>query len=275
MISRTFACIGIVPVAEQIVFDLEGKESKATSVILVTVWELGEAAGPLLIAPLSEIYGRYPVFNAVNVIFIFGLVLAACSQTTNLLVFSRFLTGLAVASNVLNPSIVGDIYASESRGSAMSLIMLAPLLGGAIGPAISGAIAETLGWRTILWMAALLAIIAEILFFTLLRETYKVSILQQRAARLRKESRDESFKCAWDTESAAEKLNWWAALRTSITRPITVMLGSIVLQLFSFYGGLVFSFYYILATTLPGILKNIYGFSPTQIGSSFLTFSKR
>jgi len=255
------------------VLDLEGKESKSASILLVTVWELGEAAGPLLIAPLSEIYGRYPVFNAVNIIFIFGLVLAATSQSTNLLVFSRFLTGLAVASNVLNPSIVGDIYPSKSRGSAMSLIMLAPLLGGAIGPAISGAIAENMGWRTILWISALLATICEICFFTLLRETYKVRILQQRAARMRKEFKDESFKCAWETNSGPT-VNWWSALRASITRPITVMLGSIVLQLLAFYGGLVFSFYYIVATTFPGILKETYGFSPTQIGSSFLTFSE-
>lgn len=238
------------------------------------MWELGEAAGPLLIAPLSEIYGRYPVFNTVNVVFIFGLVLAATSQSTNLLVFSRFLTGLAVASNVLNPSIVGDMYPSESRGSAMSLIMLAPLLGGAIGPAISGAIAETLGWRTILWISALLATICEVCFFVLLRETYKVPILQRRAARLRKELQDDSFRCAWEVDSGDPTVSWWSALRASITRPITVMIDSVVLQLFTFYGGLVFSFYYILATTFPGILKETYGFSPTEIGSSFLSFSK-
>ena len=255
-------------------FDLEGKESKSASILLVTVWELGEAAGPLLIAPLSEIYGRYPIFNMVNIVFIFGLVLAATSQSTNLLVCSRFITGFAVASNVLNPSIVGDMYQSESRGSAMSLIMLAPLLGGAIGPAISGAIAETLGWRTILWMSVLLATICELCFFVFLRETYKVPILQRKAARLRKESQDESYKCAWETQCGGNPIvSSWSALRTSVTRPITVMLGSIVLQLFAFYGGLMFAFYYILATTLPNILKETYGFSPTQIGSSFLSFS--
>jgi hypothetical protein len=52
--SSTFTCIGVVPVAGRIVLDLEGKESKSSSVLLVTIWELGEAAGPLIIAPLSE-----------------------------------------------------------------------------------------------------------------------------------------------------------------------------------------------------------------------------
>jgi MFS family permease len=262
----------VVPVADQIVFDLERTESKSASILLITVWELGEAAGPLLIAPLSEIYGRYPVFNVANVIFIAGVVLAALSQTVNLFIFSRFLTGLAVASNVLNPAIVGDIYPSQERGSGMSLVMLAPLIGGAIGPAISGAIAQSLGWRTILWMSAGLATICEILFFLLLRETYKVPILKRRAARMRRETQNDLLTCAWEAENADTTL-WWSALRTSITRPVILMLDSSVLKILSFYGGYIFSFYYILATTLPGILRDIYGFTPALIGSSFLSFS--
>lgn len=271
---RTFTCIGIVPVAERIVLDLEGEEDKSASIMLVTIWELGEAAGPLLIAPLSEIYGRYPVFNVANVLFILGVALAAFSQTTNLFIFARFLTGFAVASNVLNPAIIGDIFPSESRGSSMSLVLLAPLLGGAIGPAISGYIAESLGWRKILYMSGVVAIICEMLFFTLLRETYKVPILQRRAARLRRVSRDESIKCAWDTEEKAASRSGWALLRTSIARPVTVMWDSSVLKIMSFYGALVFTFYYVVATTLPEILREIYGFSPSAIGFSFMSFSK-
>ncbi|RFU27848.1 hypothetical protein B7463_g8505, partial [Scytalidium lignicola] len=267
----TFTCIGIVPVANQIVFDLEGKESKSASILLVTVWELGEAAGPLLIAPLSEIYGRYPTFNVANCIFILGVILAALSRSVNLLIFARFLTGFAVASNVLNPAIIGDIFPSESRGSGMSLVMLAPLIGGAVGPAISGVIAESLGWRRILWMSAVLAILCEVTFFILLRETYKVPILQRRAARLRKETNDESLKSAWDVETAGMTL--WSALRSSLMRPLHVMLDSGVLQIMSFYGGLMFTLFYMIATTLPEMLTEIYHFSPAQTGSSFLSFS--
>jgi MFS family permease len=272
-IQRTFTCIGLVPVAGRIVLDLEGKEDRSSSILLVTVWELGEAFGPFLIAPLSEIYGRYAALNIANCVFIFGVILAALSQTSGLFIFARLLTGFAVASNVLNPVIIGDIFATESRGSGMSLIMLAPLLGGAVGPALSGVIAETLGWRKILWMSAALAITCEALIFTFLRETYKVTILQRRAARLRKETQDESMKCAWETENADTSM-YWSSLRDSITRPIQMMLSSSVLQIISFYGALNFTFFYILATTLPDILQFVYGFSPAVIGYCFMGFSK-
>lgn len=254
-------------------FDLKGKEDRSASILLVTVWELGEAFGPLLIAPLSEIYGRYPTFNVANCAFILGVILAAASPTAELFIFARFLTGCATASNVLNPAVIGDIFPSNARGFGMSLVMLAPLIGGAVGPAISGVVAQTLGWRVILWMSAVVATVCEILFFFLLKETYKVPILQKRAARLREETHDESFKCAWETKEAASEL-YWLTLRTSIQRPALMMLNSSVLQILSFYGAVVFTFYYVMATTLPGILANIYGFTPALTGYSFLTFSK-
>lgn len=268
----TFTCVGIVPVADRIILDLEGEENRSASILLVTIWELGEACGPLLIAPLSEIYGRYPAFNVANVIFILGVVLAAVSQTAGLFIFARFLTGFAVASNVLNPAIIGDIFPSNSQGSGMSLVMLAPLVGGAVGPATSGVVAESLGWRMILWISVIMAIICETLFFVFFRETYKVPILQRRAARLWGETGDRSSRCAWESEAAATAL-YWSELRTSIKRPVLMMLDSSVLQIISFYGGIISTFYYILATTLPGILTKVYGFSPALTGYSFLTFS--
>ena len=99
----------------------------------MTIWELGEATGPLFIAPLSELYGRFIVYNVANGLFIAGIVIGALSQGMELLIFARFLTGCAVAANVLNPAIIGDMFPSESRGAAMSAVMLAPLVGGALG----------------------------------------------------------------------------------------------------------------------------------------------
>ena len=261
-----------MPIADQIVLELDGTQSKSVSIMLITIWELGEAAGPLLIAPLSEIYGRYPIFNVANTGFIFGIILAAISRSTGLLIFARFLTGLSVASNVLNPSIIGDIFPNESRSTGMALVAFAPLIGGAIGPAASGIFAEYLGWRNFLWMCALIAIICEILFLTLLRETYKIAILEKRAARLRQETQNKSLKCAWEAEDA--KKTSWSTLKVSISRPFALFIESSVLRIMSIYGGLCFSYFYIMATTLPGILRDTYGFSPALIGYSYFCFSK-
>lgn len=268
---RTFTCISVVPVANRIVSDLEGgHESKSASVLLVTIWELGEAAGPLLIAPLSEVFGRYPVMNAANCLFLAATILAALSQSTTLFIAARALTGLAVASNVLNPAIVGDIFPSDKRGSAMSFIMLAPLLGGAIGPAISGAIAQTVGWRQVLWMSAGLAAFCEVLFLTCFRETYKVPILRNRAARLRAAMHDDSLKAPFDEGEHKS----WAKLWESVMRPVIVVFSSGVLLTLSLFGSVAFAFYYIIAVTLPDVLEGLYHLTPAAAGAAFISFSK-
>ncbi|KAF7864105.1 hypothetical protein EAF04_007070 [Stromatinia cepivora] len=265
----TFTCIGVVPIARQIILDLESRESKSASVLLVTIWELGEAAGPLLIAPLSEVYGRAAVFNVANVLFIIWTVVAASSQTSHLFILSRFMTGCAVASNVLNPAIIGDMLPPDQRGSAMATLMLAPLLGGAIGPAITGAIAQSIGWRNVLWFAAGMAGVCELSFVFLLRETYKTRILQRRITRLQKDNDDLALKAVVEEECEHTAVAIWKAIK----RPAAVFGGSFVLQILSFYGAIMFTFYYIMSTTLPEVLKNVYGFPPATIGSSFFAFS--
>ena len=269
----TFTCIGVVPVAGRIVQSLnpDHRPDKSASVLLVTIWELGEAAGPLLIAPLSEIYGRYRVVNIANIGFILATVLAALSQSTHLFIFARALTGFAVMSNVLNPAIVGDIFISEERGSAMSLIMLAPLTGGAIGPAIAGALAEGIGWRAIIWGSVILASVCELLFLTCFRETYKVVILRDRAVSLREETGNIKYRTAFEINDAdaSPSRKFW----TSITRPFIVFFGSFVLQAISIFGAETFTFFYIMSTSLPDILQDVYNLSPAQTGLFFILFS--
>lgn len=239
------------------------------SALLVTIWELGEAAGPLLIAPLSEVFGRYPVMNGCNIAFIAATILALSSQSSKVFIAARMLTGLAVASNVLNPAIIGDMFESDHRGSAMSLIMLAPLIGGAIGPAISGAIAQTMGWRQIIVISVGLAVLCEVLFLFCFRETYKMAILRRRIAVSQQNSHDQE-------DTADEELKQKDAMKLwhSITRPFSVLFGSSVLMLLSIFASVSYSYFYVVSVTLPGILEDTYGFTPAQTGSAFISFSK-
>ncbi|ETS74376.1 hypothetical protein PFICI_14242 [Pestalotiopsis fici W106-1] len=265
----TFTCISVVPVANRIVADLDdGRTSKSASVLLVTIWELGEAAGPLLIAPLSEMYGRYPVMNACNVGFILTTLLAVLSENSTMFIAARALTGVVVATNVLNPAIVGDIFVTERRGSAMSLISLAPLTGGAVGPLISVAVSETLGWRAVCWMSIILAGIAEIGFLTCFRETYKVPILNRKAARLRQETGNDKLRSVYD-----EGAHSIAKLREAIMRPLLVLSQSLVLQLAALCGSVTFTFFYIISTTLPDIVEGEFHLDPATSGAAFIFFS--
>jgi MFS family permease len=203
-----------------------------------------------------------------NIAFIFFTLIAATSRSSKLFIAARMLTGVAVAANVLNPAIIGDMFTSEKRGSAMSLIMLAPLIGGAIAPAIAGAIAQTLGWRQVMYMAAGLAILCEILFLACFRETYKMAILRRRVRKIQQESGEfEDVKITRKRESALKI--WHSAIR-----PFSVLFGSSVLMLLSLFASIAFSYFYVMCISLPQVLEEEYGFAPAQVGSSFLSMSK-
>ncbi|CAG7991440.1 unnamed protein product [Penicillium nalgiovense] len=259
----TFTCISLAPIAGHIVDDLNGSKGvKSATVMLVTIWELGEAVGPLFIAPLSEIFGRYRLYLTMNTMFIVTILLAALSPSTELLIVSRALTGISVACNVLSPAIIGDMFVPEQRGTALTVIMFTPLIGGTLGPITSGAILQALGWRAIIWISVVMASICQILFLTFFQETYKVQILRRRTARLSLE--------IGGLEKNKRPVVDLASLGHSIMRPAVVLLNSSVLAAILLFGSYMFSHFYIVSTTLPEILEDNYGLSPTETGLVFI-----
>lgn len=232
--------------------------------LLVSIWEMGEAFGPLLIAPLSEMYGRAPVYHSANVLFCIFSAASALSKDLNMLIVFRFFNGITVASVVLNPSIIGDMFITEQRGSAMSILTLAPLLGPVLGPVIGGYLSQSIGWRWLFWLAAIVAAAIEIVFAFFFRETYKVQILRHKAKMLRRQTGDQSYRSDHDTTFSAKTF-----LTTSIIRPVRMMILSPMIFFLSLYVAVVFAYTYILFTTMTEVFQDNYGFST---GSASLTF---
>ena len=118
----------------------------------VSIYLLGYALGPLLIAGCSELFGRLRVYHTCAALFI--ITNLACGFSTNiamLLVF-RFLTGIAGAGPLtLGPGTVSDCFRQETRGKAMAVWTTPVLLGPCIGPAIGAYVAKYLGWRWNFW----------------------------------------------------------------------------------------------------------------------------
>jgi MFS family permease len=117
------------------------------STLLVYIWELEEGVGSFFVGPLSERYGRMPIYHTGNVLFIVFSVAAALSTNISMLVAFRVLSGLAVPSLTLGLSIVGDVFRKEERGAAMSIAIAVLLLGPFVAPVVGGYVADALGWR--------------------------------------------------------------------------------------------------------------------------------
>lgn len=103
--------------------------NSAESSLLVSVYVIGLAIGPLLLSPLSKVYGRNPVMHIANLVFLVATVLCAVSVNLPMLIIFRLVMGLACCIPVtLGGGFVADLMAREERGTALSLWAIGPLL---------------------------------------------------------------------------------------------------------------------------------------------------
>ena len=98
--------------------------------LVVSIYILGFAVGPLVISPLSEMYGRYPVYVVCNVFFIiFTIACAVASSIEQLIVFRFFAGCFGVCPVTLGGASISDLLAQDKRGAGMALFGMGPLLG--------------------------------------------------------------------------------------------------------------------------------------------------
>jgi multidrug resistance protein len=127
--------------------------SEMLATFVVSVFVLGFAFGPLLLAPLSELYGRTIVYHVCNVLFVVFTVMCAVATNMGMLIAARFLAGFAgVAVITCGGGSIADVFPAERRGGAMAIWSLGPLLGPVIGPVAGGFLVEAKGWRWVFWI---------------------------------------------------------------------------------------------------------------------------
>ena len=266
MTNSSFATLTIIPAAPQIIAEFDVKSDLYTT-LLVSIWELGEGFGPFLVAPLSEYYGRLPVYHIGNILFILSLTASASSINVSMLVAFRFLTGFVVTSLTLGPSIVGDLFVQEERGLAMALATIMPVLGPVSAPIVGALVAEAKGWRWTIWTVVIAVGAVTCLSMIFFRETYQVTILQRKTRQLQRETGNLRWR---SKHQKADTIIGWKSFSLSMARPIKMMIFSPIILLVSLYTALTYGLSYLVLTTLTKIMETSYGFSQGLVGLAFL-----
>ncbi|KAF2203998.1 polyamine transporter 1 [Delitschia confertaspora ATCC 74209] len=239
--------------------------SKLEGTLLVSIWELGEVIGPLIVAPLTEIYGRLPVYHTANVLFIIFSIAAAKSTSMGTLIAMRFLLGLSVASTVINPCIVGDMFREEHRGRALSTMGMIPFIAPVLGPTIGGFVSQAMGWRWTFWLIAIIAGPLQLVLFATYRETYRPRILELKAAKLRKTTGNPYLRSRYESKDASPSV----ILGRIMIRPLKLLVCSPVLLVVGLCGAIGMSLAYSIITSLPDVYENQYHFNKGSIGLTY------
>ncbi|RMJ21319.1 MFS multidrug transporter [Aspergillus sp. HF37] len=233
---------------------------------VVSVYLVGYCFGPLMIAPVSELYGRLIVYNVCNVLYVvFTIACAVAPDLASLIVF-RLFAGLAGSCPLtIGAGSIADMFVQEQRGAAMAAWAIGPLIGPVIGPVAGGYLTQAKGWRWTFWVIAMAAGVIVISTFIFMRESYAVTLLDKKTRRLRKETGNPNLRSALDTGRSARQLFMF-----SILRPTKMLFLSPIVFLLSLHVAVVYGYLYLLFTTMTTVFQSQYGFSQGSVGLAYL-----
>ncbi|TEY42661.1 hypothetical protein BOTCAL_0387g00110 [Botryotinia calthae] len=264
-----FSTMTITPTTPQILEEFHS-HSSFDQTLLVTIWELGEGIGPFFIAPLSERFGRLPVFHFGNFLALCCLVATALSVDIPMVIAFRFLTGCCLSILTLGPAIVGDLFHMEYTGVTMALVMGTQMIADFISPVAGSYIAQDLGWRWSIWLAVNVLGFFSSLLLVVYRETYAVVILKRKAKRLQKESTDgKHYRSKHQARVDA------TTIIESVMKPLHNLIQSLILMLTTSYMTIKYALVSLILATITEAMESTYPnvFSRGSIGLTFLSLA--
>ncbi|KAF3038548.1 hypothetical protein E8E11_001759 [Didymella keratinophila] len=242
-----------------------GIKSKTLVVLGITTYLAGLALGSLLLAPLSEMYGRRPVY--LIAVAMFTVLIVPCALANNLpqILVLRFFGAIAGAAMISNaPGTVSDIVSDDYRALAFSIWSIGPMNGPVVGPLVGGFVFQALGWRWTNWVVMIGSGTSWFMVFVI-PETYAPAILRAKSARQRKEKDDPRWYSRYD-----DKKSFLPMLRENLYRPLSMAVNEPICIFWNVYIALVYGVLYLCFVSYPIVFSELRGWSPGMTGLSYI-----
>ncbi|KAI4224359.1 MAG: hypothetical protein L6R40_008451 [Gallowayella cf. fulva] len=233
---------------------------------VLSVYILGFAFGPMVLAPMSEEYGRTIVYHVCNILFVVFTIACAVSSNLNMLIAWRFFEGLfGSAPLTIGGGTIADIIVQEKRGGIMAIWAMGPLMGPVIGPVAGGFLSQAKGWRWVFWLITIVAGTITVSAFIFLSETYPPILLERKAKRLRTETGNPNLRSKLGSDLSPRD-----RFKLAIVRPFKLLLFSPIVLALSTFMAVVYAYLYLLFTTITEVFESTYHFSSGAVGLTYL-----
>jgi len=144
--------------------------------------------GPLILAPLSETFGRRKLYMVCFSIFTLLHIPMALAPNVAVLITARTIAGFFGSVGIANGGgTISDMCTPEERAGIFGWYLLGPLLGPTIGPLLGGVVVEKAGWRWVFWVVMIVCAVNTLIGYFFLYESYAPIILQRKCEKLQKE----------------------------------------------------------------------------------------
>ncbi|CAG8956468.1 hypothetical protein HYFRA_00003853 [Hymenoscyphus fraxineus] len=250
-------------------------DSKSLASLTISIYVIGYCMGPLIVAPLSELYGHVAVLYPAYIIFSTGLAVCGSSKSLPLFIVFRAVMGFGAITFVLmGPAIIADLIPRERRGFALSIMSTGPVVVMAQyyfealflpiqGPVMGGYIVESTSWRWTFWFALIAFGVLFLLTTIILRETYPPVLLRRRKQTMK--------SCGLITANSDKELgDTRQVLKAAWVRPFKMLFQSPIVPFVGFYTAISNAYGTICFATVGTVFQDNYSFSPGQSGLAYL-----
>lgn len=257
---------------------------------------VGVGFGPLVLAPLSEVYGRRPVLLGGSALFIVWNTAGGGVQSYDQLLAFRLLSGFgACVADALAGGVIGELWAVEERGRAFAVFMATPLLGPALGPILGAFIAQGADWRWVFWATSAAAAAVLVTACLFLPETFGPRIerkwLKKQLKQAEKQSNPATVSADDKTaiplsstaiptqllqrgqQQAGPQVRFVELMRVNLQRPLRMLLTQPIVQLLALYMAMLYGIMFIMLFAFPLLWTSVYGQQSTTASLNYISLA--
>jgi multidrug resistance protein len=137
------------------------------------LYMLGLGLGSVVASPTAILYGKRPVYLGAIILFTLSSIWCALSPNYPSLVVARIVQGFAVSPVECLPSAtIAEIFFLHERAYRLGMYTLLLLGGKNLIPLVSAVIVQSLGWRWVFWITAIVVGLCFFLIFFFVPETF-------------------------------------------------------------------------------------------------------
>ncbi|KAF2013580.1 MFS general substrate transporter [Aaosphaeria arxii CBS 175.79] len=252
------------------------KEEFHCSSLMVTTglstYILGFAFGPMLLAPLSEHWGRNPIYIWSWLLLVIMQAPVAVAKDMNTVIGLRFLQGLAGSAPLTNTGgTIADLWERDFSGAPMAIYGLSSTLGPPLALPLTGYFAQKFGWRWLFWFFMAVLGGAWLLLVTTLPETRHTIILTKKSNQLRDQLAAQGLaNGASRIRNPTEEVSLGHLFKVTLTRPIRFLFTEPITLSAALYNGLIYGLVFLFNESFPLVFGRLHGFSHAQTSLTFL-----
>ncbi|KAG5302748.1 MFS multidrug transporter [Histoplasma capsulatum G186AR] len=241
--------------------------SRVVATLGLSFFILGLGLGPLVLAPLSEFYGRRIIYVTSFAFFLIWLIPCAVAQNIETMLVARFFTGISGSAFLsVAGGTIGDMFARHELGAPMMIYTASPFLGPELGPLLGGFICEFTSWRWIFYMLLIWSASVLVAIALFVPETYHPVLLRRKAIRLRRETGDERWRAPIERR---ERSVAQTVLRT-VYRPMMLLALEPMCLSLCIFSAILLGIIYLFFGAFQLVFSTLHGFTLSQVGLSFL-----